>query len=245
MNIKPNFEGIHKLYGDNFTNILDKHILIIGVGGVGSWCAEFLARSGVQKFTFVDIDDICSTNINRQIMALESNIGKFKIDELKKRVLQINSSCEVNLIHDFFTKESAQKILTPHYDYIIDACDSIKNKAILYSMCKKKNLKLILSGGAGGKYNLEQIFIKNFNRAHNDSMISRMRTELKRNHKDLKDHNPEFKAMCVFSTEYHKIENNNGGKVNCRGILGSSGIMTSAFALKMSNHVLHELIGHE
>lgn len=235
------FEGNSKLYGDNFAKLLDKHVLIIGAGGVGSWCAEFLSRSGIRCLTIVDMDDICLTNINRQSQATSSTVGKFKVDALKLRLLDINPECEINTITDFFTEKTKDKILNTKYDFVIDAFDSARNKALLAFECSKRGLPLILSGAAGGKRDLSKIDLKNFKRVENDKLIKLIRRDLKKYYPDF--YKEDFYLPCVFSPETTYIPSElKGGGINCRGALGSSGIMTASFGLRMTNYVLESFI---
>ena len=134
MHIDPKFDGIAKLYGHEEFNILqNSHILIVGIGGVGTWLSEALARSAVGKITLVDLDDICVSNTNRQLIATEKTYGKMKVDVMRERILSINPNCQVKVIHDFFTERSKDEILSEKYDYVVDCIDSIKNKCILVS----------------------------------------------------------------------------------------------------------------
>ena len=235
------FEGNLKLYKEDFNKLQNKHVLIIGAGGVGSWCAEFLVRSGIHKLTLVDLDDICVTNINRQVQALTSTVGQFKVETLKKRIQDINPDCEVNQICDFYTKDTTDEILNADYDFVIDAFDSAKNKALLASECADKNIPLILSGAAGGKKDLTLIDLKNFKRVENDKLIKTIRRDLKKYHPDF--FKKDYFLPCVFSPEPTVIdEKYKGGGINCRGALGSTGMMTASFGLRMANYVLEYFI---
>jgi len=133
------FGGLRRLYGDAaFAHLSQLHFCIIGIGGVGSWVVEALARSGIGHLTLVDYDEIAETNINRQLHSLSDTLGQKKIAVMKARVLQINPDCKVDLIDDFLTMDNHMAILSRGYDYVVDAIDSIKFKAALIYYCKRQ-----------------------------------------------------------------------------------------------------------
>lgn len=145
------FAGIERLYGTNaYSMIKNMHVCVVGIGGVGSWVVEALARSAVGKITMVDFDTIESSNINRQIQALSSTIDKKKCVAMEERVKQINPDCKVTIIDDFITLDNMADLLNNGYDYVVDAIDSIKFKAGLICYCKRNKISVITTGGAGG-----------------------------------------------------------------------------------------------
>ena len=146
------FGGIARLYGNRQSEALQQaHFCVIGIGGVGSWVAEALARNGIGQITLIDLDDLCITNINRQIHALSNTIGQRKVDVMRDRIIQINPECIVNCIEDFVTLENMREILSNGYDYVIDAIDSVNVKSAVIAHCKRNKLPLITIGGAGGQ----------------------------------------------------------------------------------------------
>lgn len=235
------YEGNKKLYKDNFIRLTNKKVLVIGTGGVSSWACEFLVRSGVTKLTLVDMDDICATNINRQVQATTSTIGKFKIDALKSRLLDINPVSEIDTIYDFFTSKTASIILDKKYDFVIDGFDSSQNKALLIDLCSTQNIPLIICGAAGGKRDVSKVEIKNFKRVEKDKLIRNVRRDLKRHHKEFL--NREYYIPCVFSQEQVVIEEQHkNSSLNCRGSIGSSGMVTASFGIHMANYVIEYFI---
>lgn len=241
LQMKEQFEANIKLYQDKFNKLKNKHVLIIGIGGVGSWCAELLSRSGITYLTLVDMDDICFTNINRQVHALHSSAGKMKVDALKERLLDINPSIKIKTIIDFFNEKSKDKIFEFDYDFVIDAMDSAKNKALLVNECSLRKIPMILSGAAGGKKDINKIRLNNFKRVENDKLIKTVRRDLKKHYPDFRKRN--YFLPCVFSPEETFIPSEyKGGGINCRGALGSSGIVTSAFALHIAQYVMEYFI---
>lgn len=151
-NYEQRFGGIGRLYTpEGLEKLRRSHICVIGIGGVGSWAVEALARSGIGKITMIDMDDICVTNINRQIHAMSGQIGKLKTESMQERITLINPECRVEIIDDFITPENIPDYLNRGYDYVIDAIDSVKTKAALIAYCKRNKIKLITTGGAGGQ----------------------------------------------------------------------------------------------
>ena len=157
------FVGTEKLYGQsNIQKLQNSHVVVIGIGGVGSWIAESLARTSIGEFTLIDLDFICVTNINRQAMAMESTVGQSKVLAMKKRILDINKDAKVNCIEDFLNKENVQEILEPlvtvgghgrKIEYVVDCTDSEQDKAAIIAYCVKHNLPVMTTGGAAGMTN--------------------------------------------------------------------------------------------
>lgn len=238
------FLGIKQLYGNaGFERIQSAHFLVVGIGGVGSWICESLVRSGALKLSLVDLDDICVSNINRQIHSLSTNVGQSKIDEMKKRLLTINPEVQIECIHDFFSESTKDEILKRDYTYIFDGIDSLKSKCILLAECKAKGLPVICSGGAGGKVDPTQIEITDLNRTINDQLLFRVRKNLKRNFGFPRYENKKFKIPAVYSKELPSKDTGPSGKLDC-GSFGSVSFVTASFAFAAVSHVLKE-ITHE
>ncbi len=245
--MKNAFLGIENLYTkDGLNKIAQANFLVIGIGGVGSWICEALARSGAQFVTLVDLDDICVSNINRQVQTHTQNIGKFKIDEMKLRMQQINPQIQVTCIHDFFSESSCESILNQKYDFIFDAIDSMKSKCILIDACKKKQLPLICSGGSGGKTDPTCIEIRDLNRTINDPLLFRVRKNLRKNYNFRRYHDHPYKIPTVFSTQLpQEIKSTNCSpqqKINCQSGLGSASFVTGGFAFAMVSYVLGKIV---
>lgn len=138
------FGGIGRLYGAAaLPRLAAAHVAIIGVGGVGSWAVEALARSGIGALTLMDMDDICITNTNRQLPALAHTIGRSKVDVLADRVAEINPACRVHRVNEFFTKSNAERLLAPHFDFVVDAVDRTSIKALIIAQCHARGLPVI------------------------------------------------------------------------------------------------------
>ncbi|MGB2325736.1 MAG: tRNA threonylcarbamoyladenosine dehydratase, partial [Pseudomonadales bacterium] len=152
IDLQHRFGGMQRLYGvDAFATIAQANICVVGIGGVGSWVAEALARSGVGKLTLIDMDDVSETNINRQLVALESTLEVAKVEVMADRIKDINPACECTLVEDFIGSHNLDEYLDKGFDYVIDACDSIKAKAALINWCKRHKLPVLTIGGAGGQ----------------------------------------------------------------------------------------------
>jgi tRNA A37 threonylcarbamoyladenosine dehydratase len=253
---KKRFGGIARLYGEaGLKRLQDSHICIMGIGGVGSWAGESLARSGVGNITLVDLDDICITNFNRQIHATNETVGKMKVQILRDRILSINPGCNVRAIEDFFTASTAELILDTKYDYIIDAIDSLENKCLLASYCRDKNIPLITIGGAAGKRDALQVQILDLGKSFNDSLLFQMRKKLRReyNFERPSGHSlakrKNLNIMSVFSPEEPipapllvecEVE-----KRNCDWGMGSTTHVTATFGLAAAGFVINQITNVE
>ena len=204
--IQAIFRRSELLLGDEaMGRIAEKRVIIFGVGGVGSWCAESLVRSGIRKLTIVDSDRVCITNINRQLMATTKTVGQVKVDALKERLLSINPSAEITALQQIFTAESASEFCLEEYDYIIDAIDSLKDKALLILMAtslpslrgdKRGAPKFFSSMGAALKLDPTKIQVAEFWKVKGDPLARALRNRFKRDKQF-----PKRKFQCVFSDE--------------------------------------------
>ncbi|MBR6275875.1 MAG: tRNA threonylcarbamoyladenosine dehydratase [Prevotella sp.] len=176
--------------------IAQKRVIIFGVGGVGSWCAESLVRSGIRQLTIVDSDHVCITNINRQLMATTKTVGQVKVEALKERLLTINPSAEITALQQVFSEESASTFCLEDYDYIIDAIDSLKDKAQLILIACKTNAKLFSSMGAALKLDPTRIRVTEFWKVQGDPLARAIRKKFKHYGQF-----PEKKFLVVYSDE--------------------------------------------
>ena len=191
------FRRAELLLGDEaMSRIAEKRVIIFGVGGVGSWCAESLVRSGIRKLTIVDSDCVSVTNINRQLMATTKTVGQVKVDALKERLLTINPSAEITALQQVFNAESASQFGLEEYDYIIDAIDSLKDKALLILLACQTKAKLFSSMGAALKLDPTRIKTAEFWKVTGDPLARALRNRFKRDKQF-----PKRKFQCVFSDE--------------------------------------------
>ena len=191
------FRRAELLLGDEaMSRIAEKRVIIFGVGGVGSWCAESLVRSGITKLTIVDSDCVSVTNINRQLMATTKTVGQVKVDALKERLLTINPSAEITALQQVFNADSASQFGLEDYDYIIDAIDSLKDKALLILLACQTKAKLFSSMGAALKLDPTRIKTAEFWKVTGDPLARALRNRFKRDKQF-----PKRKFQCVFSDE--------------------------------------------
>ena len=202
------FRRSELLLGDEaMSRIGEKRVIIFGVGGVGSWCAESLIRSGIRKLTIVDSDRVCITNINRQLMATTKTVGQVKVDALKERLLSINPSAEITALQQIFTAETAESFQLDSYDYIIDAIDSLKDKAQLILLATKTKAKFFSSMGAALKLDPTRIKTAEFWKVQGDPLARALRKRFKRD-----GQYPKHKFLCVYSDE---LLENKGHNATC------------------------------
>lgn len=246
------FNGVRRLYGVEKQNKIRKaKVLIIGLGGVGSWAAESLARTGIGSLCLVDLDDLCISNINRQIHALSQTIGDFKVDVMKKRIKAINPSCKVEAVQSFLSQKNIEEIFKEKFDYVIDACDDFKNKCLLIDYCYQKKIKLIVAGGAGGKTNPLMIEISDLSFSAHDKLLARVRKKLRADHNFPKDPDQNFNIWSVWSRERALYPTEDGcvsysapgsaKNMDCKEGFGSVSYLTGAFAFAMCSHVIKEI----
>lgn len=252
------FSGIARLYGEYaLTRFAQAHICVIGIGGVGSWVAESLARSGIGNITLIDMDDICVTNTNRQIHALKSTIGQAKTDVMAQRIKQINPECQVHCIDDFINQDNVSNYLgnkeNQQYHFIIDAIDSVYDKAAILAHCRRNKLKVITIGGAGGQKNPTKIQIADLARTVQDPLVAKLRERLKNQYKLSKDSKGKYGITCVYSSEQLTYPSNNGKvcftknqaegpkKMDCSSGFGAVTNVTATFGFVAVSYVLDKL----
>lgn len=246
-NYEQRFGGIGRLYGaEALSRLRAAHVCVVGIGGVGSWAVEALARSGVGKITMIDMDDICVTNINRQLPAMSGTIGQLKTEVMQQRVQAINPECQVQIIDDFLSQETLSQYITSQFDYVIDAIDSVKTKAALIAYCKRNKIKIITIGGAGGQTDPSKIQIADLSRTIQDPLLAKVRSDLRKNFNFT--HNPKrkFGIDCVFSTQPLIFPQTDNGctvsaTMNCANGFGAATMVTATFAFFAVSRVVEKL----
>lgn len=248
------FGGIARLYGQKaLAHFAQSHLCVIGIGGVGAWVAEALARSGIGQITLIDMDDICTTNTNRQIHALTDTVGQQKIDVMASRIKSINPDCQVNCIDDFISKENLFEHLGQGFDYVIDAIDSVRAKAALIAFCKRNKLPIITIGGAGGQVDPTQIQLGDLAKTIQDPLAAKVRSDLRRFYNFTKNPKRKFAVDCVYSTEqliypdlsggvcHAKAQSDGNMKMDCSSGFGAATHVTASFAFVAVSRVLKKL----
>jgi len=245
------FGGIGRLYGERaLERFKTAHVCVIGVGGVGSWIVEALARSAVGHLTLVDLDNVAESNINRQIQALTGTIGQPKIEALRDRIAQINPYCRVTLVEDFIEPDNiVQMIDGKGFDYVVDAIDSVKAKAALIAYCREHALPMITSGGAGGQIDPTKIEVRDLGRTEQEPLLKKVRKLLRAQYGFSRGEKQKYGIDAVFSMEplrYPESEEEAceiGSSItglNCAGF-GSSMVVTASFGMIAAAHILRKL----
>ncbi len=252
------FGGIGRLYGASaLPRLAAAHVAIIGVGGVGSWIVEALARSGIGALTLIDMDDVCITNTNRQLPALAHTIGVTKVDVLAARVAEINPACRVNRAIEFLTESNVDRLLAPNFDFVVDAVDRTSIKALIITKCHARGLRIITSGSAGGRRDPTVIKIADLGHAGADSLLRGVRQSLRRDHGFAKSEQGRPVTMdipCVFSTErpiYPWADGScslepeqgteTGLRLDCAAGFGAATFVTGTFGFVLAAEVVRRL----
>lgn len=180
---KNRFGGVARLYGERaLSAFVQARIVVVGIGGVGSWAVEALARSGIGKIRMVDLDEICLTNVNRQLHAMDGQIGRQKTAAMADRVCAINPTCELEIIEGFFTERSVEEVLGGDISGVIDAIDTMKHKALLLAECARRGMHVVTCGGAGGRRDATQINVRDLAFTGKDALLHGLRKNLRRHH---------------------------------------------------------------
>lgn len=252
------FGGIGRLYGlAAMERLRAAHVAVIGVGGVGSWTVEALARSGVGALTLIDMDDVCITNSNRQLPALAETVGRPKVDVLAERARQINPDCRVEAVAEFLTESNAERLLAARYDFVVDAVDRMSVKALILDTCRKQGLPAITSGAAGGRRDGTRVRVADLSVAGGDPLLGQVRRQLRRAHgwPGGADGKPAvMNVPCVFSTEPPVFPRADGTcaadpdagaekglRLDCAAGFGAAAFVTGAFGFALAGEVVRRL----
>lgn len=250
------FGGVGRLLGRSALPRLElAHGCVVGLGGVGSWAVEGLARSGVGRLTLVDLDDVCITNVNRQLPALDGELGRPKATVLAERVRLINPHGQVEARMEFFTPASAEVILSGGYDFVIDAVDDLENKALLIAECVRRGLRCITTGGVGGKRDGTQVRIADLGDAAGDDLLRLTRKTLRRRHGFTAGEGVHFGVRSVYSAEQPVYpwadgtcskEREPGSKVRlaCASGFGTAVFVTAAFGFAAAGEAVRLVVEH-
>ncbi len=242
-NYQDRFGGVGRLFGrEGLARLHDAHVCVVGMGGVGSWAVEGLARSGVGALTLVDLDDVCVTNVNRQLPAIEGEIGRPKVDVLARRARLINPEIRIEAHAEFFTAATAERLLAPRFDCVIDAIDSVTNKALLIAECVRRGLACVTVGGAGGKRDASSIRTGDLGESMKDDLLRLVRKKLRRDHGFAKGEGHRYGVRCVYSAEKPvypwadgtcatEPEPGSNLKLDCESGFGTAVFVTGAFGL--------------
>ena len=238
------FGGLSRLYGDTGAqNIRQAHVAVIGVGGVGSWAVECLARSGVSKLTLIDLDHVSESNVNRQLHALTDTLGMSKVTAMKERIAQINPACVVHVVEDFIAADNISQYLSPNLDAVIDACDQVSAKVSLGAWAMSHQVKLVMVGAAGGKQQAHLVDMTDLSLTTHDPLFAQVRQRLRKEHGA--SSSGLFGIQAVFSKEKVIMPQNinnadRDSSLNCHGF-GSVVTVTATFGNCAASWVLNQL----
>ena len=261
MSYSSRFGGTQRLYGQPVTDALKKaHICVIGIGGVGSWSAEALARSGVGEVTLIDLDDICVTNTNRQIHALRSTVGQSKIAVMAERMREINPEIKVHEVEDFVTDDNVSEYIDDRFDdrfdYVLDAIDAFRVKAAIIAHCKRNKIPVITVGGAGGLVDPLKIRVTDLARTFQDPLAKKVKDFLRYRYNFSKNSKRRFAVECVFSEEAARYPQPDGSvcekkpdagdgagsmKMDCASGFGAATMVTATFGFIAVARIIEKL----
>ena len=247
------FGGIARLYGGSgLDKLRAAHVCVIGIGGVGTWAAEALARSGVGALTLVDLDEVCVTNINRQLHALTETVGRAKVEVMAERIRAINPECRVAAEQKYFNEQTATELLTPKFDFVLDAIDDVTNKVLLLVRCRENHFPVVACGGAGGRRELTSVRVGDLSQASHDKLLSEVRRRLRLEHGFPVGH-LAMNVPCVYSVERTVFPQpdgtvcamrsvaGDGTRLNCNGGLGSATFVTGAFGFAAAGFIVRKI----
>ena len=239
------FSGVSRLLGLQGAGRISKaRVAVVGIGGVGSWAAEALARSGVGHLTLIDMDHVAESNINRQLHAAVDTLGMAKVLAMQRRIHSFFPDCRINLVDDFVTPENWETLLPEPLDALIDACDQLPAKAVMSQWAISHRLPFITVGAAGGKRRAQDVAVQDLSNVTHDPLLSKLRYRLRREHGAPRD-GKKIGVDCVFSTEPVAPPDascvaDNDGSLNCHGY-GSLVTVTATFGHCAAGHILNKL----
>lgn len=239
------FAGIDRLYGRGaLERFAACRVAVVGMGGVGSWAVEALARTGIGQLTLIDADDLCVSNTNRQLPALDGHYGRAKVEAMADRCRAINPLSTIDAVPSFLTAGNVVELLGGGFDLVLDACDSFRSKVELIAWCRRNKLPLVVVGSAGGRTDATQVRVRDLSRTEHDAMLALIRKKLRAEFNFPRSPGRYFSVPAVYSLENvqypqadgtvcglrPKVDGEAGFKLDCGGGLGAATHVTGAFA---------------
>ncbi len=245
------FGGIARLVGAHgLQRLRAAHVCVVGIGGVGSWTVEALARSGVGALTLIDLDEVCVTNINRQLHALDGTVGRAKVDVMAERVRLINPECRVTPVAEFFTEANAARLLAPDFSFVVDAIDSVSNKCRLLALCRERKLPVISCGAAGGRLDATAVRVADLANVTHDRLLAEVRKRLRKEH-GFPATGKQLGVTAVFSPEApiapapadcaSAVGEPDSPRLNCEWGYGSASFVTGTFGFAAAGWVARRI----
>jgi tRNA A37 threonylcarbamoyladenosine dehydratase len=256
-NLNLRFAGIDRLYGRGAVERLSgRQVCVVGLGGVGSWAVEALARSGVGSLVLVDADEVCVSNSNRQLHALEGQFGRNKAELLAERCRAINPHVVVEAVPQFLTPSNLDDLLGRGYDLVLDACDSFRSKVEMIAWCRRRKLPLVAVGSAGGRTDPTQVRVRDLSRTEHDALLALVRKKLRADFNFPRNAARYFGVPAVYSLENVRYPQADGSvcgtrpalgadaalKLDCGAGLGAATHVTGAFAFAAVGKALELLL---
>ncbi len=251
------FAGIDRLYGHgSVARFRQCRIAVVGMGGVGSWAVEALARTGIGHLTLIDADDLCVSNTNRQLPALEGQYGRAKVEAMAERCRAINPAIEVDAVQSFLTPSNLDELLDRGFDLVLDACDSFRSKVELIAWCRRRKLPVIVVGSAGGRTDPTLVRVRDLSRTEHDAMLALIRKKLRGEFNFPKNTGRYFSVSAIYSLENVKYPQPDGSvcglrpkvagdaalKLDCGAGLGAATHITGVFAFAAVGRALEILL---
>jgi tRNA A37 threonylcarbamoyladenosine dehydratase len=252
------FAGIDRLYGaGSAARLAHAHVCVVGLGGVGSWAAEALARSGVGELTLIDADEVCVSNTNRQSHALDGEIGRPKVDVVARRLRAINPALTVHPLAQFVTTDNLAESMQRGYTAVVDACDALRIKVEMIAFCRRRKIPIVVSGSAGGRADPTLITARDLSKTEHDVMLGLVRKKLRDDYGWTRNPKRYFGVQAVFSRENvnypqpdgsvcktRGVDIEGGMKLDCAGGLGAAMHVTATFGMVAAARVIEKLLGN-
>src|SRR5690554_7324294 len=248
------FGGIERLYGqEQALRIQQLHIAVAGLGGVGSWAAEALVRSGIGTITLIDMDDICVSNTNRQLHALQGQYGRTKTDVMAERLRAINPQADIRVHFGFLTTKNVADLITEDMTGVVDAIDSVKAKAALIAHCQRRKIPIVCAGGAGGQMDPTQIQVADLSKTTQDPLLAKVRNMLRREYGFSRNPKRRFGIEAVYSLEQltypaadgevclQKPATNGPVRLDCASGFGAASPVTASFGFFAASRLLNRI----
>lgn len=255
--LQDRFAGIERLYGrGSVARLSQAHVCVVGVGGVGSWAVEALARTAVGRITMIDADDLCLSNTSRQLPALDGNYGRAKVEAMAERARAINPLIGIDARQEFLSVGNLENLLTRGYDVVIDACDSLRVKVETIAFCRRRKLPLITCGSAGGRTDPTKVQVRDLSRTEHDAMLATVRKRLRAQHAFARNPDRYFGVQAVYSLENvqypqadgsvcglrPKLDSDAAMKLDCGQGLGSATQVTGTFAFAAVSRAVAKIL---
>ena len=255
--LRDRFAGIDRLYGvGSVERLAGKHVCVVGLGGVGSWAVEALARSGIGRLTLIDADDICLSNTNRQLHALEGQYGRGKAEVLAERCRAIHPGIDAVPVASFLTPGNLVELLDRDYDLVLDACDSFRSKVEMIAWCRRRKRPLVTIGSAGGRTDPTQVRVRDLSRTEHDALLALVRKKLRAEFNFPRNKDRYFGVSAVYSLENVRYPQADGTvcgtrpslgpeaalKLDCGAGLGAATHVTGAFAFAAVGRAMELLL---